>query len=301
MIERFLSYLRYERNRSELTVRNYEKSLRDFESYFKNRESHLSWESVDSDIIRDWMESMMDKGDMASTVNNCLSAVRSFYRYALARGLVENDPAHTVKGPKKQKPLPHFVREAEMDRLLDQPQMWGDDHESLRARTIILLFYTTGIRLAELTGLDSRDVDFASRQLKVTGKRNKQRLIPFGEELETALREYMHQRDALFQVGESGGSRLGDDALFINDKGSRMTRWQVERLVNRYLSLVTTQKKRSPHVLRHSFATALLNNGAGLESVRKLLGHESVATTEIYTHTTFEQLKKVYENAHPRA
>ncbi len=302
MIERFLSYLRYERNRSELTVRNYEKSLRDFESYFKNRESHLSWESVDSDIIRDWMESMMDKGDMASTVNNCLSAVRSFYRYALARGLVEADPAHTVKGPKKQKPLPHFVREIEMDRLLDQPQMWGDDHESFRARTIILLFYSTGIRLAELTGLNSRDVDFASRQLKVTGKRNKQRLIPFGEELETTLREYMRQRDALFLAGESNSGRLADgDALFINDKGSRITRWQVEKLVNRYLSLVTTQKKRSPHVLRHSFATALLNNGAGLESVRKLLGHESVATTEIYTHTTFEQLKKVYENAHPRA
>ena len=293
MIEDFLSYLRYERNRSELTVRNYEGSLRDFETYFKNRESHLSWESVDSDIIRDWMESMMDKGDMASTVNNSLSAVRSFYRFALARGLVQKDPAHVVKGPKKQKPLPQFVREAEMDRLIDLPQMWKDNYNDSRARTIIILFYETGIRLAELIGLNDQDVDFATRQLKVTGKRNKQRIIPFGEELEMALKAYIRQRDEQpLKV---------DPALILDDKGRRMTAYKVEQIVKQCLSRVTTLKKRSPHVLRHSFATAMLNNGAGLESVRKLLGHESVATTEIYTHTTFEQLKRVYENAHPRA
>ena len=293
MIEDFLNYLRYERNRSELTVRNYEGSLKDFESYFKNRDCHLSWESVDSDIIRDWMESMMDKGDMASTVNNSLSAVRSFYRFALARGLVEKDPAHVVKGPKKQKPLPQFVREAEMDRLIDQPQMWEDNYLDVRARTIIILFYETGIRLAELIGLDDQDVDFVTHQLKVTGKRNKQRIIPFGEELETALRAYIRLRD-------EQPMKL-DPALILDDKGRRMTRSKVEKIVKQCLSRVTTLKKRSPHVLRHSFATAMLNNGAGLESVRKLLGHESVATTEIYTHTTFEQLKRVYENAHPRA
>ena len=293
MIIDFLNYLRYERNRSELTVRNYEKGLRDFESYFKNRDCHLSWESVDSDIIRDWMESMMDKGDMASTVNNRLSAVRSFFRFALSRGLVGRDPSHIVKGPKKQKPLPYFVREADMNRLIDFPQMWGESYRDVRARTIIILFYETGMRLAELTALDDQDIDFVSHQLKVTGKRNKQRIIPFGQELEQTLRHYMALRDE---------QPVRDDrALIQNDKGERMSRYQVERVVNTCLSRVTTQKKRSPHVLRHSFATAMLNNGAGLESVRKLLGHESVATTEIYTHTTFEQLKKVYENAHPRA
>ena len=293
MIEDFLSYLRYERNRSELTVRNYEKSLRDFEAYFKNRESHLSWESVDSDLIRDWMESMMDKGDMASTVNNSLSAVRSFFRFALARGLVDKDPAYAVKGPKKRKPLPQYVRESEMDRLIDLPEVWGDSMKDVRARTIIILFYETGIRLAELVALDDQDVDFGMHQLKVTGKRNKQRIIPFGAELEETLRHYMKQRDEQIVKQEQ--------ALLLNDKGQRVTRYQVASVVKRYLSLVTTMKKRSPHVLRHSFATAMLNNGAGLESVRKLLGHESVATTEIYTHTTFEQLKRVYENAHPRA
>ena len=293
MIEDFLNYLRFERNRSELTVSSYERSLRDFESYFKNRESHLSWESVDSDIIRDWMESMMDKGDMASTVNRCLSAVRSFFRFALARDLVSKDPAYNVKGPKKQKPLPRFVREADMDRLIDLPQMWGDSYADLRARTIIILFYETGIRLAELVALDDRDVDMVNHQLKVTGKRNKQRIIPFGAELEQTLTDYRRARDQQMSNDEQ--------ALIRNDKGQRITRWQVESIVNQYLSRVTTMKKRSPHVLRHSFATAMLNNGAGLESVRKLLGHVSVSTTEIYTHTTFEQLKKVYENAHPRA
>ena len=293
MIEDFLNYLRYERNRSDLTVRNYERSLRDFESYFKNRENHLSWESVDSDLIRDWMESLMDKGDMASTVNNCLSAVRSFFRFALSRGLVANDPAHNLRGLKKKKPLPQFVREDDMDRLIDLPEMWGDNYSDVRARTIILLFYETGVRLAELIGLDDQDVDFVSHQLKVTGKRNKQRIVPFGEELEQTLRAYMSQRD-------EQPLKL-DAALFLNDKGCRMTRSQVGQIVKAGLSRVTTMKKRSPHVLRHSFATAMLNNGAGLESVRKLLGHESVATTEIYTHTTFEQLKRVYKDAHPRA
>ena len=293
MIEDFLDYLRYERNRSDLTVRNYERSLRDFESYFKNRESHLSWESVDSDLIRDWMESMMDKGDMASTVDNRLSAVRSFFRFALSRGLVASDPAHNVRGPKKKKPLPQFVREGDMDRLMDMPEMWSDSYTDVRARTIILLFYTTGIRLAELVGLDDQDIDFVNHQLKVNGKRNKQRIVPFGEELEQALKAYMGQRD------EQPLKR--DAALFLNDKGCRITRSQVEKIVKAGLSRVTTMKKRSPHVLRHTFATAMLNNGAGLESVRKLLGHESVATTEIYTHTTFEQLKRVYKDAHPRA
>ena len=180
-----------------------------------------------------------------------------------------------------------------MNRLMDMPEMWSDSYKDVRARTVILLFYTTGIRLAELIGLDDQDLDFVNHQLKVTGKRNKQRIVPFGEELEQTLRAYMGQRD------EQPLKR--DAALFLNDKGCRITRGQVEQIVKAGLSRVTTMKKRSPHVLRHTFATAMLNNGAGLESVRKLLGHESVATTEIYTHTTFEQLKRVYKDAHPRA
>jgi integrase/recombinase XerC len=294
MIEQFLNYLRYERNRSTLTVQRYEEVLRTFQAYFENMDDQLSWESIDSDVIRDWMESMMDNGAMASTVNNCLSAVRSFYRFALSRKLVTKDPAHMVKGPKKEKPLPHFVRESEMDRLLDENEWDSTNIKDVRARTILILFYETGIRLAELISLDDKDMDFSLHQVKVTGKRNKQRIVPFGKELEQALQDYIRLRDEQVPVRE-------DQALFVTDKGKRVGRAMVSNLVRNHLARVSTMKKRSPHVLRHSFATAMLNNGAGLESVKNLLGHESIATTEIYTHTTFEQLKRIYKKAHPRA
>lgn len=291
MIELFLHYLRYERNRSELTVKRYGTSLHDFEAYFQSLDPGLDWASVDADIIRGWMESLMEKGNIASTVNTGLSALRSFYRFALARKLVDRDPAHALTGPKKRKPLPQFVREGEMDALLDQ-QQWGDDFNDVRARTIIILLYEAGLRRAELIGLDDVDVDFAAGQLKVTGKRNKQRIIPFGTEMAEQLRHYIEVRDR--EVGSLEG------ALIVSNTGKRISASKVYSTVRENLSMVTTMKKRSPHVLRHSFATAMLNNGAGLESVRQLLGHESIETTEIYTHTTFEQLKRVYKEAHPR-
>jgi len=291
VIEQFLHYLRYERNRSELTVKRYGTSLHDFEAYFQSLDPGLDWASVDADIIRGWMESLMEKGNIASTVNTGLSALRSFYRFALARKLVDRDPAHALTGPKKRKPLPQFVREGEMDALLDQ-QQWGDDFNDVRARTIIILLYEAGLRRAELIGLDDVDVDFAAGQLKVTGKRNKQRIIPFGTEMAEQLRHYMEVRDR--EVGSLEG------ALIVSNTGKRISASKVYSTVRENLSMVTTMKKRSPHVLRHSFATAMLNNGAGLESVRQLLGHESIETTEIYTHTTFEQLKRVYKEAHPR-
>jgi integrase/recombinase XerC len=183
------------------------------------------------------------------------------------------------------------MRENEMDKLLDQEE-WNDTYKDVRARTIILLLYETGIRRSELTGLDDRDIDFESRQLKVTGKRDKQRIVPFGEELATELQRYIEVRDRELEKKST--------ALFLNKHGERMTGAQLYCEVKEQLSKVTTMKKRSPHVLRHTFATAMLNHEAGLESVRQLLGHESLETTEIYTHTTFEQLKRVYKDAHPR-
>lgn len=292
MIEMFLNYLRYERNRSSRTVQVYEDNLRRFESFFQDMDCHLSWVTVDADVIRDWLESMMDKGCSASSVKLALSAVHSFYRFALLRNLVGEDPSHLVMAPRKPKVLPQFVTEREMDALIDEVE-WGDTYKEVRARTIIILLYETGLRLAELVGLDDEDVDFASLQLKVTGKRDKQRLVPFGKELAQTLEDYMRLRDGQI-VRQS-------PAFFLTENGERIGRRQVQYLVKKNLSRVTTLKKRSPHVLRHSFATAMLNNGAGLESVEKLLGHESLSTTEIYTHTTFEQLKRVYQKAHPRA
>ena len=290
-IDQFLSYLQYERNRSERTVKAYGDDLRSFEAFFKNLDDQLSWESVDSDVIRSWMESMMDKGNTATSINRRLSAVRSLYRFALSRGIVERDPAHGLKGPKGKKLLPQYLRESEMDRLLAD-DMWTDEMGDLRARTIILMFYSTGIRLSELTGLDNASVDFAAQQLKVRGKGNKERLIPFGSELQKALRLYTERRDA--------ETPSDSQAFFVGDDGQRMTSQKVRQIVQHHLSRVTTMKKRSPHVLRHTFATAMLNNEAGIESVKKLLGHSKLSTTEIYTHTTFEQLQRAYAKAHPR-
>ncbi len=292
MIGEFLDYLRFEKNRSELTVSSYAEDLKAFEAYFKNLDMLLSWETVDADVIRGWMESMMDKGNRGTSVNRRLSALRSFYRYALAHQKVARDPSRMIKGPKKAKPLPQFLKEEEMNRLLDVVE-WGDDFESVRARTMLMTFYETGIRLSELTGLDDTAIDWANHAVKVLGKRNKQRIIPLGEELEHTLLIYIRVRDE--QV------KAGNGALFVTRKGERMSGDQVRNEVKRCLSLVSTLSKRSPHVLRHTFATAMLNHEAGLESVKKLLGHESLSTTEIYTHTTFEQLKRVYQEAHPRA
>jgi len=291
MVEQFLKYLRFEKNRSEQTVSRYERSLRDFEAYFKGVEEGLTWASVDADVIRGWLEEMMDHGHQATSMNADLSALKTFYRFALARGIVDHDPAHHVQGPKKKKPLPQYLKESEMNELLDDVE-WGDNYKDVRARTILLLFYETGLRRAELVGLDDADIDFEGRQLKVTGKRNKQRLIPFGDELARELQHYREVRDA--EVGRHS------DAFFLDTKGERMTGGQIYHVVRKHLSRVSSLKKRSPHVLRHTFATTMLNHEASLEGVRKLLGHESLETTEIYTHTTFEQLRRVYKEAHPR-
>ena len=292
MVNQFLAYLSYERNRSLATVSSYRKDLEAFQKFVQAQDSTLSWADVDADLVRDWMAEMMNEGQRATSINRRLSALRSFYRFALARNLVKSDPVQGVVGPKKDKPLPQFLKEKEMDELL-QEDFWTDCYEDVRDRMIIMTFYETGIRLAELMNLCDGDVDFMSGQLKVTGKRNKQRLIPFGAELSQALQHYMGVRDA--QVMRHSA------ALFLANDGQQMTADAIRYRVKKHLSLVSTLKKRTPHVLRHTFATAMLNHKAGIESVKKLLGHESLSTTEIYTHTTFEQLKREYLNAHPRA
>lgn len=292
MKEEFLNYLRFERNRSERTVQSYSEDLKLFEEYFKNLDLHLSWESVDSDVIRDWMESMIDKGNSATSVCRRLAALHSLYRFALSKGLVETDPSHGIVAPKCTKPLPQFLKESEMDRLLDHTE-WGTDFKDVRTRTIIMTFYETGIRLSELVGLDDVDINFAECLLRVTGKGDKQREVPFGAELARTLQIYRQERNRLIE--------RHDSAFFVDEKGWRIKPEKVRIQVKERIAQVSTIKKNSPHVLRHTFATAMLNHNADIETVKKLLGHASVSTTEIYTHTTFEQLKRVYKEAHPRA
>lgn len=288
----FLDYIKNELNRSQCTVDSYAEDLRIFETFFKSLPGSIMWETVDSDVIRNWMESMMDKGNKPSSVSRRLSAVRTFYRYALLKHYVESDPTIRIQMPKRDKPLPQFLKEDQVDELLDR-QKWGVDYKSVRARTIIFTFYETGVRVSELVGLNDEDISFVNRELKVTGKGNKQRIVPFGDELYDVLTKYIKLRDV--EVDKKSG------ALFLSNKGQRITTDAVRRIVRMQLERVCSLKKKSPHVLRHTFATAMLNHNAGIESLKKLLGHAKLSTTEIYTHTTFEQLKRVYTEAHPRA
>jgi integrase/recombinase XerC len=291
-IDTFLKYLRFERNYSEKTIVSYRIDLEEFEDYLKKVDAEKNLVTADADLVRSWMVYLMEKGRSVATVNRKLSSLRSFYRFLLRRRVVDLDPMLKVVGPKKQKTLPSFLRVQEMDRLLDECSV-NEGFEGVRDRLILEMFYATGMRLSELIGLSDADVDLSAKLLKVTGKRNKQRLIPFGEELWMDLLGYIKLRN------ETLPDR--DDALFVRKDGKRMYPELVYKIVRRNLSKVATLKKRSPHVLRHTFATAMLNGSAELQAVKELLGHESLATTEIYTHTTFEELKKVYEQAHPRA
>lgn len=292
LTDSFLDYLRYERNYSEKTVSAYGEDILQLKEFAGKEMNEFNPGEVKPELIREWIISLMDKGYTSTSVNRKLSSLRSFYKYLLRQGLVEVDPLRKISGPKNKKPLPSFLKESEMNRLLDETD-FGDGFKGCRDHLIIEMFYATGMRLSELIDLNDNDVDFSASLLKVTGKRNKQRLIPFGDELREAMLAYVDIRNGtVFERSE---------AFFVRENGERLYKSLVYNLVKRNLSKVVTLKKRSPHVLRHTFATTMLNNEAELGAVKELLGHSSLATTEIYTHTTFEELKKVYKQAHPRA
>lgn len=292
LTDSFLDYLRYERNYSDDTVKAYGEDIRQFQEFGGEDVGLQSPSEVVVDVVREWMIHLMNLGYATTSVNRKLSSLRSYYKYLLRKGEVKVDPLRKITGPKNKKNLPVFVKENEMNRLLDDED-FGEGFEGCRDHLVIAMFYATGMRLSELIGLDDGDVDFAASVIKVTGKRNKQRLIPFGEELRVEMEAYVKQRD------ESVPVRSG--AFFVRKTGERLYPNIVRKIVTRNLSKVVTVKKRSPHVLRHTFATSMLNHEAELGAIKELLGHESLATTEIYTHTTFEELKKVYNQAHPRA
>ncbi len=292
-VDAFQDYLLYERSYSALTVKVYGSDVREFQDFVGNlQDEDLAGEDVDADLVRDWIVSLMEEGKSAATVNRKLSSLRAYFKFQLRRGELKVDPMQKVTGPKRRKPLPVYYREAEMDRVLDSIP-YEESFEGCRDHLIMEMFYSTGMRRAELIGLNDTDIDPAASQLKVTGKRNKQRIIPFGEELKQAMEAYIGQRN------DEVPQRCG--AFFVQKSGGRLTPYVVTKIVKRYLSMVVTAKKRSPHLLRHTFATAMLNHGADLNTVKELLGHESLGTTQIYTHTTFEELKKMYNQAHPRA
>lgn len=292
-ITRFLDYMSGQRGCSPLTRSTYEDSLTACADYLIARHPTIAWETVDTGHVREWLAHLMRSNYAPNTVNRSLSALRSFYRYLLREGLVSSDPAHNVRNPKAPKRIPGFVREGEMDRLF-RYYRFGEDYAGRRDRTLLLLLYHTGLRAAEVLGLNLGDVDLSTAQLRVTGKGNKQRVVPFGAELTNALRDYLPVRREFLQRFPTD-----ENALFLSSRGHRLGYSTLRTMVRTALSAVTTQQKKSPHVLRHSFATAMLNHGAQLEAIRRLLGHESVVTTSIYTHTTVAELRQQYAAAHP--
>lgn len=292
-VKKFLDYLLSDRGYSAKTILTYKITLSSFEDFFHHLDETLTWQTIDADVVRLWMTKEAKDGEKARTIGKKLSAMRSFYKYMQRMDVIENSPLARIHNPKAASPLPTFLRKNEIDALFDKV-IYPDGFKGLLDYTILQTFYHTGIRLSELIGLNIADVNIERCELKVTGKRNKQRIVPYGIELKDTLAIYLSSRQALTDVADS-------KAMFLGRTLKRITISQIRTIVNHYLSLVTMQKKKSPHVLRHTFATAMLNNGADLEAIKELLGHESITTTEIYTHNTFADLKKEYKLAHPRA
>lgn len=294
--ESYKNYLAYEHHYSMGTVEVYTRAVGEFADFLCMADPEARLDRAKSEDIQEWLMALVDKGNSAATVDKKLSGLKNYYRFLKFRGAVAVNPATRVEGPKQSKPLPCYVREEDMECLLEAP-CDATDFEAVRNRMVLEMFYSTGIRLAELVGLRDYDVDNEARALRVTGKRNKQRVIPYGTLLAQRVAEYRILRDEQLQASrEEAGS-----VFFVQKNGKPLTRTGVYRIVKKQLSGVVALKKRSPHVLRHTFATALLNEGAELNAVQALLGHESLGTTQVYTHTTFEELKKVYNQAHPRA
>lgn len=291
--ESFLQYLRVEKRYSPLTVRSYINDLDQFENHLISDGFSGNPSDIATGDIRSWIVSLVEKGYTAKSVHRKISSLRVFYRFLLKGGYVASDPAAKVILPKIRKRLPEFVAETSMDKLLDGNE-FGDGFTGIRNSVIIEMLYTTGMRRAELTGLKDTDIDIQGATVKVTGKRNKQRIIPLLKPFILRLEQYIKVRNENFPDRAGGW-------FFISDRGNKMYDKYVYNTVRRYLAMVTTIEKKSPHILRHSFATHMLNRGADLNSIKEFLGHASLSATQVYTHNSFEQLKKIYKQAHPRA
>lgn len=299
-IDKYLRYLKIERNASPHTITSYKNDLSQFlefaEAYFGWEDEHRDLKSIERLTIRLWLGELTEAKLAKSTIARKVAALRSFFKYAFKRGFIDKNPAHLLIVPKKDKPLPKTATPEDLGRMMELAE--GNSARSMQDRAILELFYSTGIRLSELVGLNTDDVNQELRQVKVLGKGSKQRIVPIGNQSLRALKKHLNNRDSLFGPRTDADARK---ALFLASGGQRIYPRAVQRLVKDYLMQASEVTQKSPHVLRHSFATHLLDKGADIRVIKELLGHANLAATQVYTHTSVERLKNVYNLAHPRA
>lgn len=289
--ESFINYLQYEKRSSSHTILAYRNDLNQFVQFCTGITGEFDVSGIDRRMIRLWVVKLMEDKLSSRSVQRKVSTLKAFFRYLMKLEIVESNPVFEVPLPKIRKKLPYFVEEKGLHHLLDDGY-FEEGFAGVRDKMVIALLYGTGIRLSELLGLSVGHIDLVQCQIKVTGKRNKERIIPFSRSLKHEIDHYLGIKDETFGVDRG--------VLIVTDKGEPAYEKLVYRIVKSYLSKVTLIEKRSPHILRHTYATHLLNKGADLNAVKELLGHSNLGATEIYTHTTFEKLQKIYQQAHPR-
>lgn len=292
-IRSFLDYLKFQKRYSEHTIISYQTDLISFFDYLQLSFGELELKQIKSPVVRSWLASLKEGGNSAKTINRKISSLKTFFKHCLRQGEIEVSPMGTVVSPKQNKRLPQFVEKKDTDTLFFYME-FPDDFVGHTEKLILHLFYHTGMRQAELIGLKESQIDFAKGSLKVLGKGSKERIIPVSGELIQLLRDYIKLKLQTIVSADR-------DFLLVRENGKKLYPKWVYNCVKKYLSLVTTIDKKSPHILRHTFATHLTNNGADLNAVKELLGHSSLAATQVYTHNTIEKLKDVYKKAHPKA
>lgn len=290
-VQSFFNYIEFEKRYSKHTLEAYRNDLAQFETFLQPYEKELI-EVVHIDI-RNWIVSMMEHKVSARSVNRKISALKSFYKFLLRRGEVKKNPLSKVQTPKTAKRLPVFVELPGIEKLMKEVE-FPEGYEGLKDKMILEIFYGTGIRRSELINMKETDIDLYNSQVKVLGKGNKERIIPVHNKLRNSIKNFIEEKKKLVPLAQG-------DFLIVSEKGAKMKPAEVYGIVKRYLNLVTTVDKKSPHTLRHTFATHLMNNGADINAVKELLGHASLAATQVYTHNTIDKLKEIYNRAHPKA
>lgn len=290
--EKFLAYLQYEKRFSKHTIISYQTDIKQFSNFLVEKSNTDNPTLVDHQLVRKWIIELINNKCSSKSVNRKLSSLKSFFKFLQKEALIQNNPLNKITAPKIKKRLPVFVDEKQMNALIDDVD-FSDDFNGIMNKLIIEMLYFTGIRLSELISLKSNNIDYYNLTIKVLGKRNKERIIPITKEFSTHLTQY---QDCKISFNYDS-----NEYFFITNKGKRIYPVYVYRTIQSYLKLVTSIEKKSPHVLRHTFATHMLNHGADLNAIKELLGHSSLAATQVYTHNTFEKLTRIYKQAHPRA